>query len=61
MRKQDFLVEPIKLTKAKWIVIYFSDFGDLGVDEADTIKEVNRLVRFHQKHFNSFEVYELGK
>ena len=61
MEKEDFLVEPRKLAKAKWFVVYFSDFGDFGVDVADTIKQVNELVRFHQDNSNLFEVYELGE
>jgi hypothetical protein len=59
MKKTKFLVEPRLIGKAKWIVVYFSDFGDMGLDQANTINQVNKLVKFHQNNSNAFEVYKI--
>ena len=59
MKRTKFLVEPRLISKAKWIVIYFTDFGDIGLNEANTIEEVNRLVNLHRANSNAFEVYKI--
>jgi hypothetical protein len=59
MKRTKFLVEPRLINKAKWIVIYFTDFGDIGLNEANTIKEVNRLVNLHRANSSAFEVYKI--
>lgn len=56
-----FIVEPLKTNKAKWVVIFHTSFGDIGLDECNSVDEVNKYVRFHQENSNAFEVYELGE
>ena len=56
---EKFIVEPLKMEKAKYIVIFWKVSTGIHLDECNTIDEVNELVKFHQNNSVAFEVYEI--